>query len=279
MRRADMKWYRFMLRNKIIVILSSMYLGIFIACGIDIYSDKDDVNLGMGIDKEIRGNPKEYPILQNAPQVKQYVVNLVQKVLQSPDIEKRSVYPYTVEIIKDDKTVNAFCTPGGFIYVYTGLLKFLDNEASLAGVVGHEIAHAERRHATKRITAQYGIQSAIAIALGKNPSMLEQISANLFTNLGFLKNSRDDEEEADNYSMKYLRATEYYPGAIKFFFDKILDTKQGGGGMFERLLSTHPLPKDRQENVANTMIQWKIAQPNETNLFGSRYLQFRKSIP
>lgn len=270
---------KFLWRNKVIVFLSAIYLTIFITCGINIFSDKDDVDLGLGIDKEIRGNPKEYPILQGSPQVKQYVANLVQKVLKSPDIEKKDVYPYSVEIIKDDKTVNAFCTPGGYIYVYTGLMKFLDNEASLAGVVAHEIAHAERRHATTRITSAYIAQGGLSLALGQNPSMLEQIAANLFTNLGFLKNSRDNEDEADNYSMKYLRSTEYYPGAIKYFFDKILDTKKGGDGMFEQLLSTHPLPKDRQENVANTMRQWNIAQPTEANLFSSRYMQFRKSIP
>ncbi len=269
----------FFWRNKVIVFLSAIYLTIFITCGINIFSDQDDVELGLGIDKEIRGNPKEYPIMKGAPQVKQHVTDIVQKILRAPEVEKKSIYAYSIEIIKDDKTINAFCTPGGYIYVYTGLLKFLDNEASLAGVLGHEIAHAERRHATKRITAAYGVQAALSIALGQNPSMFDQIASNLFTNLGFLKNSRDDEEEADNFSMMYLRSTEYYPGAIRYFFDKILDTKKGGDGMFERLLSTHPLPKDRQENVANTMIQWKIAPPTEANLFSSRYMQFRKSIP
>ncbi len=266
-------------RNRIVILLCAAYVGLFVACGVNIFSDQDDVNMGLGIDKEIRSNPKEYPILQNAPQVKQYVVDVVNKVLRSPDVKKKGIYPYQVEIIRDDKTVNAFCTPGGYIYVYTGLMKFVDNEATLAGVVGHEIAHAECRHATKRITAAYGVQAALAIALGQNPSMLEQIAANLFTNLGFLKNSRDDEAEADNCSMQYLRATEYYPGAIRFFFDKIQASGKGGGGAFDRLLSTHPLPKDRIENVAKKMIEWKIPAPGEQQLFASRYQKFRSTIP
>lgn len=274
MRRTE-----FLLRNKIVIVLSSVYLGIFISCGLNIFSDQDDVNLGLGIDKEIRDNPKEYPILHNAPSIKQYVADITQKILQAPDVEKRGIYPYNVEIIKDDKTINAFCTPGGFIYVYTGLMKFVDNEATLAGVLGHEIAHAERRHASKRITTAYGVQAAFAIALGQNPSMLEQIAANLFTKLGFLKNSRDDEEEADNYSMKYLRSSEYYPGAIRFFFDKIEASGKGGSGAFERLLSTHPLPKDRVENVANTMREWKLPEPTEKNLFSDRYKKFKSTIP
>ena len=268
-----------LLRNKAIVVVCTIYVGIFISCGINFYSDQDDVNLGLGIDKEIRGNPKEYPVLQNAPHVKQYVVGITNKILKSPAVEKKSIYPYSVEIIKDDKTINAFCTPGGYIYVYTGLIKFLDNEASLAGVLGHEIAHAERRHATKRISAAYGVQVALAVALGQNPTVLEQIAANLFTNIGFLKNSRDDEEESDNYSMTYLRSTEYYPGAIRYFFDKIEASGKGGGGAFERLLSTHPLPKDRVENVANRMREWNMASPTEAQLFSDRYKKFRATVP
>ena len=53
--------------------------------------------------------------------------------------------------------LNAFCTPGGYIYVYTGLIKYLDNEAQLAGVLGHEIAHADLRHVTDQLTEQYGV--------------------------------------------------------------------------------------------------------------------------
>ena len=274
-----MKWYKTLMRNKIVLLLTTAYLGIFISCGINLYSDQDDVNLGLGIDKEIHGNAKEYPVLQDAPHVKRYVVDLTRKILQSPAIEKKSVYPYTVEIIKDDKTINAFCTPGGYIYVYTGLMKFVENEATLAGVIGHEIAHAERRHATKRISAAYGVQAALGVALGQNPSMLEEIGANLFTNLGFLVNSRSDEGEADDYSMTYLRTSEYYPGAIRFFFDKIQASGKGGGGALERLLSTHPLPQDRVENVANKMMEWKIPEATESNLFAARYKKFKSTIP
>ena len=90
------------------------------------------------MDAEIRKQPQEYPILSNRPDVKLYVEEIGRKILASPDVKKRGVYAYRFEIIADDKTINAFCTPGGYIYVYTGLLKFLDNEASLAGVIGHE---------------------------------------------------------------------------------------------------------------------------------------------
>jgi predicted Zn-dependent protease len=264
-------------RQALVVVI--LYAGIFTACGVNLFSDKDDVELGRQLDQEIRSNPQEYPILKNRPEVKAYVLRIVNKVLQSPEVKKRNVYPYQTEIIADDKTVNAFCTPGGYIYIYTGLIKFLDNEASLAGVIGHEIAHAERRHATKRITAAYGVQALLALVLGENPGMVEQIAANLFTNLGFLKNSRDDEMEADNYGMMYLRTTEYYPGAIIYFFNKI-QTKSGNPpSSLEKLFLTHPPSEERANNVNNKMREWNVAPPRESNLFADRYSDFKKKLP
>lgn len=260
-------------------VLALALLATLAACGFNIFTDQDDVNLGRQLDEQIRSSPGEYPILRGRPDVKQYVEGIVRTVLASPEVKKKDIYPYTVEIINDDKTINAFCTPGGYIYVYTGLLKFLDNEASLAGVLGHEIAHAELRHATKRITAAYGVQIALAVALGENPTLLEQIASNLFVNLGFLKNSRDDEEESDNASMLYLRSTPYYPGAIRYFFDKVLAQKGRRGTALERLLSTHPLPRDRVENVENTMKKWNVPPPSEANLFTARYRKFKRNLP
>ena len=266
------------LRNSFLLLLScSMFECASI--NINLFSDGDDVKLGQQMDEEIRKNPKEYPILQNRPDVKEYVSSVTSKILASPEIKKRGIYPYKIDIIHDDKTINAFATPGGFIYVYTGLLKFIDNEATLAGVVGHEIAHAERRHATQRLTKYYGVEILLGAVLGGNPSQTQQIFANLFTGLAFLKNSRDDEAESDEYSFKYLKSTPYYPGAIKYFFEKI--GKEGGGrsGGLERFLSTHPLPTDRIEQVDALLKTMAVSQPNEANVFEKRYQDFKTKLP
>jgi len=247
--------------------------------GLNLFSDSDDVQLGEQLDEEIRSNPEEFPILETHPHVRAYVVEIAERLLESQHIRKRDVYPYQFEIIHDDSTVNAFAAPGGFIYVYTGLMHFLDNEAALAGVIGHEIAHAERRHATRRISAYYGTQILLAVVLGQNPGVVEQIAANLFTGLGFLANSRSDEKDADTYSMKYLQDTDYYPGAIRFFFEKILESQQRGGGAVERLLSTHPLPQDRVNHVIETAEKENFPEPTEENLFIERYQEFIKTLP
>jgi predicted Zn-dependent protease len=246
---------------------------------LNIFSDSDDIKLGKQIDEEIRKDQKQYPILHGRPDVKQYVINVGNKVLASPAITKRGVYAYQYEIIKDDSTINAFCTPGGYIYVYTGLLKFVDNEATLAGVMGHEIAHAERRHATQRITKAYGLQIVLSLVLGENPGAVANITANLFTGLGLLANSRSDEAEADEYSFKYLQSTEYYPGGIRYFFDKIGASGKRGGGSFEQLLSTHPLPQDRVDHVKELLVKAGNPTPTESNLFTERFQAFKRTLP
>ncbi len=247
--------------------------------GVNLFPDSKDIELGKQLDQEIKKNAKEYPLLKDRSDVKSYVEGIGRKILSSPDIIKRGIYAYQFEIIRDDSTVNAFCTPGGYIYVYTGLLKFVDNEATLAGVIGHEIAHAERRHATRRMTTALGYQIVLSILLGGNPGEAEKMAGNLFTGLALLRNSRGDEEESDNFSIRYLRSTEYYPGAIRYFFEKIGGASSRGAGAFQRFLSTHPLPQDRIENIGKQMESLGNPLPTDANLFTSRYMDFRNRLP
>jgi predicted Zn-dependent protease len=165
------------------------------------------------------------------------------------------------------------------LYVYKGLLKFCDNEATLAGILAHEIAHAERRHATKRMSKQYGISLMLSVVLGDSPSTLEQIGANLLTGLALLKNSRDDEYEADEYSFLYLKSSKWYPGAIKYFFEKISLQQQTEPTKFEELLSTHPLDSKRTDEINGYLTQYNIPAPTEANLFTTSYQQWRNTLP
>ncbi len=263
-------------RYNIIFIIFSFFFLVSCEDGkVNIFSVEDDANLGKQLDTEIRSKPGEYPIYDFF-EPNQYVQNIVNEIINSPFVKYRSYFPYKVQILKDDKVVNAFCTPGGYIYVYTGLIKFLDNEATLAGVLGHEIAHAERRHGTNRMTKAYGIQVLLSIALGNNPSQIEQLAANLFSGLYLMKNSRDDEYESDEYSFKYLQTTQWYPGAIKFFFEKV--KKDESSPFFEVLLSTHPMPQDRLNAINKMILDYKI-EPNEMNLQSQKYKNFINSLP
>src|SRR5690606_15543892 len=120
-------------------------------------------------------------------------------------VQYRSEFPWEIYIIHRDDVVNAFCTPGGFIYIYTGLIKYLDDKSSLAGVLGHEMAHADKRHSTNQLTKKYGIQTLLDVVLGNNQNLLTQIGAELVS----LSFSRSDETQADDYSVIYLCPTKF----------------------------------------------------------------------
>jgi predicted Zn-dependent protease len=264
-----------------IVLSAIMLLTVFgLQCALNIFPESEDIKLGKQLDGEIRKNTKEYPILQNRPDVKDYLTSIGNKILMAPSITKRGIYAYSFEIVNNDSVVNAFATPGGYIYVYTGLLKFIDNEATLAGIVAHEIAHAERRHATTRMTKAYGVQILLGLILGEKPSQVVEITANLFTGLAFLANSRSDETEADEYSIKYLTSTEYYPGAITQFFSKMQANRGGrSGGALERMLSTHPLDADRIAHVNKILTTMGNPTANEANIFSEKYKAFKTKLP
>jgi beta-barrel assembly-enhancing protease len=212
-----------------------------------------DVAMGKQTDDEIRSKPSEYPLLseQANQEVYNYVRNITQKILNSGTVEHAKDFAWEVKIINDPKTLNAFCTPGGYIYVYTGLIKYLDSEDQLAGVMGHEIAHADKRHSMQQMVDLYGVQLIAAIAAGaatakkdtntqKTAQQIAQISSAVIG----LKFSRNHETEADNMSVAYLCGTDYNSSGAAGFFKKI--GNQAGTPEF---LSTHPSPPNRVQNI------------------------------
>ncbi|MBX3042082.1 MAG: M48 family metalloprotease [Candidatus Kapabacteria bacterium] len=241
---------------------------------LNLFSISDDVNLGAQVVTEMHQDQANYPILNN-PNATAYVQNIMNQIIQSPLVNYREQFNYQVTII-DTETINAFALPGGYIHVYKGLLKYLDNEATLAAILAHEVAHAERRHATKRMTKAYGASVLLGFLLGNNPSQIEEIAANLASGLGFLYNSREDEYEADEYSFKYLQSTVWYPGAGKFFFEKI--GSESNNSAFAELFSTHPLDQKRIDALNKLIADAKLTEPSENNVFTQRYIQFKNTL-
>lgn len=272
----------------LVLLLTAMPAVMFVSCedGINIFTDADDVQLGLEVSNEISSNPAEYPIYTADKSLKNYIVNnIFNEILASPAVAKKNVYSYKLEIVDNDSVLNAFALPGGPVYVYTGLLKYLDSEAALAGVLGHEIAHAERRHATQRMTQYYGVSVLFSLILGEKPSQLAEIAANLFVGVAFLANSRSNEDESDEYSVKYLKDTRFYPGGVKFFFEKLqADGLAGGGSGLETFLSTHPDPVDRIAS-ANQRLQAQslpvyVYTDNGEGIFRDSYqINIRSKLP
>jgi len=214
-----------------------------------IFSIEDDKKLGLQTKQQIESDTKQFPILSEKgnEQAYAYLRKITQEILDKGNLTYRKEFAWEVKIIKDDKTLNAFCTPGGYIYVYTGLIKFLDKEDDLAGVMGHEIAHADRRHSIRQIQSQYGIQVLTSVLLGNNPSVMEQLAAQIAGTLGGLSFSRDHEREADEFSVRYLSNTQYACNGAASFFEKLLSLSQGQEP--PQFLSTHPSSSSRVQDI------------------------------
>ena len=129
------------------------------------------------------------------------------------------------------------------------------------------------------MTAYYGVSILLNVVLGENPSQLEQIAANLFVGLGFLANSRSDEDQADEYSIKYLNDTRFYPGAVMFFFEEMRDDGLISSSPNEvaTFLSTHPDPIDRiattQQRLGDAGIPIKNYNDAGEGIFHDEYQQ------
>ena len=213
----------------------------------------EDVKIGAQANQEIANNSKEFPLLPESgnEQVYSYVRGITAKILNSGSLKHRNDFPWVVKIINDNKTLNAFCTPGGYIYVYTGLIKYLDSEDQLAGVMGHEIAHADNRHSMQQMVQLYGIQALASIGAqvatknsGDGTQKAAMTAAQVASALVGLKFSRAHETDADNSSVRYLCNTDYNAAGSAGFFEKISNEATP-----PEWLSTHPNPSNRVQNI------------------------------
>ena len=243
--------------------------------GINIFSIQDDKDLGLQVSQQIAADPGTYPVLSPTQYASAYTYlnNMRDVILNSGQVTYKTEFPWQLYIIKDDATLNAFCTPGGYIYVYTGLIKYLDNASSLAGVMGHEMAHADKRHSTEAMTKQYGISTLLSVVLGNDPGLLVQVSESLVN----LKFSRDNESEADKYSVIYLCPTKYKSDGAASFFQKL---EAMGSSNPPEFLSTHPSPDNRVQAIQTEATGMSCSGGNismgEEN---DGYAAFKASLP
>jgi len=210
--------------------------------GINLFSIEQDKQLGHQVAAEIENDLKNFPILDSASNVKAYkfIYDIRNKILATGKVIHKDEFVWRIRIIDNDSIQNAFCTPGGYIYIFTGIIKYLEDESQLAGVMGHEMGHADLRHSTRQMTKIFGVQILLAVALGDS-SFLADITAALIN----LKFSREHETEADRMSVEYLCQTDYPADGAAGFFEKI---ETGGNASPPEFLSTHPSPVKRIEN-------------------------------
>ncbi|MFT3737286.1 MAG: M48 family metalloprotease [Breznakibacter sp.] len=213
--------------------------------GFNLFTVEQDVAFGDSLTLAINNNTDEYPVLPrnitNA-RVYAYFDAMKEEILQSEKFKYADVFDWEVTIIDAD-VKNAFAAPGGKLYFYTGLITYLDDAASLAGVMGHEMAHADLRHSTQVMTKAYGLDFLLGILTGQEQSDMETVLSQLASGAAQLKFSRDNEYDADRYSMYYLASTKYEPLGITSFFEKMIE--EGETEATFTWLSTHPSDQDR----------------------------------
>ncbi len=208
-------------------------------------SDAEEEKLGAQVKTELE--QKQHIRYLNDQVVTSYVQGVANRILTFAKRDRPN-QKWQVFVVDDPKTVNAFATPGAYIYVYSGLLLATDNEAEIAGVLAHESGHVVARHAARQIVQVYGLEAVLALALGKNPSLLVKYAAVIAANGTLLAHSRSDENEADEYGARYSSAAGYDPHGLVTFFQK-LQAKSGKQSTPSTWLSTHPATPDRIDHV------------------------------
>jgi predicted Zn-dependent protease len=213
-------------------------------------SEAQEIQYGVEGDKEICA---EYGVVDN-PALTAYVERIglsMGRITHRPGLE------YHFRVL-DTPVVNAFAVPGGYIYVTRGILAYMNDEAELAGVIGHELGHVTARHTARSISQQQ--LAMIGLELGyafseklRNLSGLAEFGVNML----FLKFSRDDERQADNLGVEYASKQAYDSKRMAAFFETLERMSGGEGTGLPDWFSTHPNPENRVVAVLKKTTQWQ----------------------
>ncbi|HMB90549.1 MAG TPA: M48 family metallopeptidase [Rhodothermales bacterium] len=218
--------------------------------------NRGDVNL-ISMEEEWQlGNQLEQDLNQqlrlvNDGAANAYIERIGQQIVRQTELANA---PWSFHIVDDD-AINAFNTPGGNVYVNTGLILAADNVAQLVGVMAHEIAHGVARHGTERLTKTYGLNIGAGLLLGSDPSAYEQVLAQLAGTGAIAKFSRNDEREADELGVRYMYQAGYDPEGMAQMFEKLLQQRQGRPSSVAQFFSTHPLTESRIRDVRRAASQ------------------------
>ena len=211
-------------------------------------SEQDEAQLGAEFDAHLRTDStakKEYPVfVANTPERKamqDYVLGLAKEVYAAVPAKEKPSYPFTYTLIDAD-VQNAFAVPGGYVYIYTGILKTMKDESELMGVLGHEIGHVTQHHYREALVKDTGLQLLLQALVGNDAGQIKTLVAQSFGALASLSFSRDNESDADKTGTRYLAASGRNPLGIAKYFQRV---KSPG----PQWLSTHPAPKNRVSNV------------------------------
>src|SRR5713226_724623 len=212
--------------------------------GVNFYSLEKEIALGKQLAQEVERSAK----LVDDPVIVEYLNRVCQNLVRNSDAQ----VPFTIKVIDSDE-INAFALPGGFFYVYSGLILRADEESELAGVMAHEIAHVAARHGTRNATKAELTQLAMIPAIIFLPGGWAGYGAyqglNFLIPLQFLKFSRDAEREADFLGLQYMYKAGYDPNSYVTFFEKVQAEEKRKPGSIPKVFSSHPPTPERIQNT------------------------------
>ena len=218
--------------------------------GMDWYSTESEIKMGKQYAQQIEQSMK---LIQD-PVVNEYVNRVGQNLVRNSDAK----VPFTIKVVDADE-INAMALPGGFFYVNSGLILAADDEAELAGVMAHEIAHVCARHATRGATRSQlaNIMTIPLIFVGGGIGYAAREAAGIGLPLTFLSFSRGFEAEADYLGVQYMYKAGYDPNEFVNFFEKIQAQEKKKPGSLSKAFATHPQTPDRiqktQEEIATIL--------------------------
>lgn len=221
---------------------------------VNFYSLEKEIALGKQLAMEIERQAK----LVDDPIVSEYVNRVGQNLVRNSDVK----VPVSIKVIDSDE-VNAFALPGGFFFVNTGLILRADNEAELAGVMGHELAHIAARHGTRQATRGQiaNLASIPLLFMGGWTGYAIRQAAGLAIPMTFLTFSRGFEAEADLLGIQYLYKAGYDPGSYVDFFEKLQAMEKRKPGTLSKVFGSHPLTADRIESSQKTIEKYLKEKP------------------
>ena len=218
--------------------------------GWDWYSIESEIRMGKEYATQIESSLK----LVTDPTINEYVNRVGQNLVRNSDAK----VPFTIKVVDSD-VINAMALPGGFFYVNSGLILAADNEAELAGVMAHEIAHVAARHTTRQLT-RYQFANYMTLPLifvGGGIGLAAREAAGIGIPMTFLKFSRGFEAEADYLGIQYMYKAGYDPNEFVNFFEKIQAQEKKKPGSMAKVFTDHPQTPDRitksQEEIATIL--------------------------
>jgi beta-barrel assembly-enhancing protease len=218
------------------------------------YSPEQEIGMGREYSREIEASTE----LVRDPVVTEYVQRLGQNLVRNSDAK----VPFTIKVI-DSQEINAFALPGGFLYVNSGLILAVQEEAELAGVMAHEIAHVAAHHASRQMThsQMFTLATLPLIFVGGGLGIAIREAAGFAMPVTMTRFSRAFEAEADYLGVEYLYQAGYDPQAFISFCERVQVLEKQKPGVIARMFSNHPQTADRIRKTQSEI--FKILPPRE----------------